>query len=92
MCDLKFRRQFPIPPFIADFACIDEKLVIEIDGGYHDYVYKDDQERQRKIEADGWTVIRFSNEEILEDVEAAARAIARRLGMETRFLRQNKSD
>jgi len=67
-------------------------LVIEIDGGYHDYILEDDQERQRKIEADGWAVIRFSNEDILEDVDAVARAIARRLGMEARFLRQNEGD
>ncbi len=33
----KFRRQHPIPPFIADFACIAQKIIVELDGGYHDY-------------------------------------------------------
>jgi adenine-specific DNA-methyltransferase len=37
LCGLKFRRQFPIAPFIVDFACVARKLVVEIDGGYHDY-------------------------------------------------------
>ncbi len=67
-------------------------LVIEIDGGYHDYILEDDQERQKKIESDGWTVIRYTNEEILEDVDAVALAIARRLGMEAKFLRKNRID
>ena len=38
LCGLKFRRQHPIGPFFADFACVSRKLVIEIDGGYHDVV------------------------------------------------------
>ena len=71
---------------------MEKKLVIEIDGGYHDYIYEDDQIRQRKIEADGWTVIRFSNEDIIQDVDVVARAIARRLGMESKFLRRSESD
>lgn len=85
LCGLKFRRQYPIRPFIADFACIEKKLVIEIDGGYHDCVAAEDASRQRKIEADGWTVIRFSNEDVLENVEAVAIAIARHLQLEPEF-------
>jgi very-short-patch-repair endonuclease len=82
LCGLKFRRQFPIEPFIVDFACIERRLVIEIDGGYHDYVDEKDQSRQQRIETAGWQVIRFTNEEVLEDVEAVATAIARRLDIE----------
>ncbi len=85
LCGLKFRRQYPIEPFIADFACINEKLVVEIDGGYHDYVYEEDQSRQQKIEALGWDVIRFTNEEVLGDVEAVAISIDRHLGLEPEF-------
>lgn len=85
LCGLKFRRQYPIEPFIVDFACIEKKLVVEIDGGYHDYVHENDVTRQGKIEAAGWTVIRFSNEDILRDVEAVAIAIARHLEMEPEF-------
>jgi adenine-specific DNA-methyltransferase len=88
MCGLKFRRQFPIEPFIADFACVEKHLVVEIDGGYHDYVYEHDESRQKTIEGQGWKVIRFSNEDVLGDVEAVAIAIARHLGMEPRFRRR----
>jgi very-short-patch-repair endonuclease len=91
LCRLKFRRQYPIPPFIVDFACIEKKLVIEIDGGYHDYVYANDLSRQARIEAEGWTVIRFSNEDVLEDVEAVAIAIARHLKMKLEFRRRKPS-
>jgi adenine-specific DNA-methyltransferase len=85
LCGLKFRRQFPIEPFIADFVCVEKQLVVEIDGGYHDYVYQHDQSRQQTIEAEGWHVIRFSNEDVLGDVEAVAIAIAKHMGMEPEF-------
>ena len=85
LCDLKFRRQFPIVPFIVDFACLEKNLIVEIDGGYHDCIYEKDTSRQEKIEAKGWDVIRFSNEDVLGDVEAVAIAIARRLGLEPEF-------
>ncbi len=85
LCGLKFRRQYPIEPFIADFACINEKLVVEIDGGYHDYVYEEDQSRQQKIKALGWDVIRFTNEEVLGDVEAVGISIARHLRLAPEF-------
>ena len=37
LCGLKFRRQYAIGPFFADFACVARKLIVELDGGYHDY-------------------------------------------------------
>jgi adenine-specific DNA-methyltransferase len=77
LCGLKFRRQYPIEPFIADFACVEERLIVEIDGGYHDYVVADDLTRQQRLEAFGWKVLRFENEDVLDDVEAVAIAIAR---------------
>ena len=85
LCGLKFRRQYPIKPYIADFACVEKRLVIEIDGGYHDYVEEKDKQRQEKIEALGWTVIRFPNEEVLDDVDAIAIAIAKLVGLEPTF-------
>lgn len=88
---LKFRRQLPIEPFIVDFACIEHRLIIEIDGGYHDYVYENDRSRQERLEADGWRVIRFSNEVVLDDVEAVAIAIAQSIGLRAEFKRRNRS-
>ncbi|MFT7639078.1 MAG: very-short-patch-repair endonuclease [Pirellulaceae bacterium] len=44
---LKFRRQHPIGPYYADFACVTRKLVVELDGGYHDYQDESDLSRQK---------------------------------------------
>ena len=79
---LKFRRQHAIPPFIADLACVERKLIIEIDGGYHDLKYENDQSRQRFLESEGWTVLRFRNEDVVADVEAVLTVIARHLQIE----------
>ncbi|MDB5484660.1 MAG: hypothetical protein JWR29_564 [Tardiphaga sp.] len=62
-----FRRQVPIKTFIADFACNEAKLVIEIDGGQH---YSDEQERNdgarsAMIEAAGFRVLRFNNRDVM---------------------------
>ncbi len=88
LCNLKFRRQHPIKPFIADSACIQENLIVEVDGGYHDddLVHEDDMSRQEKLESLGWQVLRFSNEEVLEDVNAVGIGIARRLGRTPEFV------
>lgn len=68
---LQFRRQHPINRFIADFYCAKVKLVIEVDGGIHDIPeYQDyDIARSEILNDFGITVIRFSNEQILEDLE-----------------------
>ena len=57
---LKFRRQLPIGPFIADFACNESKLIVEVDGAQHDAVAGYDDRRTKYLEALGWRVIRFS--------------------------------
>jgi len=85
LCGLKFRRQHPIQPWIVDFACPQEKLVVEIDGRYHDNVAEDDLKRQQQLEAKGWKVIRFSDKDVAENVEEIARAIARELNLEYQF-------
>ena len=76
LCDMKFRRQHPIGPFFADFACVSRRLVVELDGSYHDLIQDKDLQRQQYLVVHGWNVIRFSNEEVLRDVEAVLRAIA----------------
>lgn len=60
----KFRRQFPIGRYIADFYNHDSKLVIEIDGGIHTKTAEYDHNRSEYLKSCGYVVVRFSNEEI----------------------------
>ena len=68
---LPFKRQHIIGEFIADFACLPEKLIVEIDGGYHSLPGQriSDGQRTQWLEEHGYTVLRFSNEEVLGDTE-----------------------
>ena len=63
---LPFRRQYIIADNIVDFVCLPARLVIEIDGGYHDDIRQQyhDQARTNEIEKLGFNVIRFTNEDI----------------------------
>ncbi|MGV3483705.1 MAG: endonuclease domain-containing protein [Planctomycetaceae bacterium] len=88
VCDLKFRREHPIGGFIADFACEAMKLVVEIDGGYHDLTGKQDVVRENTLRELGWDVLRFSDKEVEGDIEAVARAIATHLGLKYSFRRR----
>jgi very-short-patch-repair endonuclease len=73
----KFRRQHPINQFIADFYCHEKKLVVEVDGGYHNEPTQAeyDQQRTYELEKIGIRVLRFSNEEIKDDIEAVLEKI-----------------
>lgn len=64
----KFYRQFPIDHYIADFVCPELKLVIEIDGGQHNDSLAD-QERTKSLNATGYKVIRFWNNDVLKNIE-----------------------
>ena len=85
LCNLKFRREHPIGGFITDFASEGKKLVVEIDGGYHDQTVEEDVARERILRDLGWDVIRFSDKDVEEDAEAVCRAIAMHLGLEYSF-------
>ena len=63
----KFRRQQPIGPYIADFACLSRKLLIEVDGGYHVQRKDYDEQRDRFLRNEGYRVLRFWNNEVFED-------------------------
>ena len=70
---LGFRRQFPIAGYIVDFACPDKKLIVEVDGSQHgDHAaIVNDVARTKRLEQDGWTVIRFWNDDVLRDINGA---------------------
>ncbi|WP_442483552.1 endonuclease domain-containing protein [Aeoliella sp. SH292] len=85
LCGLKFRRQHPIGPYVADFACVSHRLIVEIDGGYHDSVIEADLVRQAWLIDQGWKLIRFTDEEVESDAEGVGRAIACELGLEYKF-------
>ncbi len=73
----KFRRQHQIDEFIVDFVCLSKHLVIEIDGGYHDTeeMQLTDVWRTSALNELGYTVIRFSNEEVIGDIESVLEKI-----------------
>ena len=66
----KFNRQHIIGDYIVDFVCIEKKLIIEVDGGYHSEYeqIEKDEFRTARLNKMGFSVIRFSNEEVLENI------------------------
>lgn len=73
----KFRRQHPIQLYIVDFYCHKHKLVIEVDGKYHDsrdQILKD-EERSSELKFMGLEIMRFKNDEILNDIEMVIKDI-----------------
>lgn len=67
---VRFLRQHVIGDYIVDFICIEEKLIIEVDGGYHSEPKQqnEDQQREEWLKAHGFRVIRFKNEEIMNEL------------------------
>ena len=73
----KWRRQTPLGPFFADFACFEARLVVELDGSQHGRRVAHDIERDRWIESHGWRVLRFWNVEVFQNLEGVCETIAR---------------
>ncbi len=71
--EVKFRRQHPVPPYIADFCCVAVRMIVELDGSQHsDEV---DAARTRYLESQGWRILRFWDNEVLLETEAVLDAI-----------------
>src|SRR5215475_8050548 len=66
-----FRRQVPIKNYIADFVCFSSKLIIELDGESHDFEERQraDQRRDEFFAAEGFQVLRFTNEQVMSNLE-----------------------
>lgn len=76
-CDLKFKRQVPFGKYIADFICLEKKLIIELDGSQHleEKNILHDEERTTYIEKEGYKVIRFYNSELYDNLEGVLEKI-----------------
>ena len=76
--NLKFRRQHPIGPYIVDFFCHSESLVIEVDGAYHQSTAQKqfDAERTRALNGMGVGVLRFSNAQVVSALPSVLEEIA----------------
>ena len=75
----RVRRQRPIGPYIVDFTCLAARLVIEVDGGQHDWQAERDARRTRWLEARGYRVIRSWNNEVLSNLDGVYEVISREL-------------
>jgi very-short-patch-repair endonuclease len=76
---LKFRRQVPIGPYVADFFCHELRLVLELDGSIHEEEFQivHDENRDANLQALGYRILRFPNRIVREDIESILGAIRR---------------
>jgi very-short-patch-repair endonuclease len=79
VCNAKFRRQHPLPPYVVDFVCLEQRLIIGADGGQHLGRQAHDEKRTAFFEMRGFRVLRFWNHEILTQTEDVLEAIFRAL-------------
>ncbi|WP_287260596.1 endonuclease domain-containing protein [Mesorhizobium sp.] len=73
--------QFPIAGYIVDFACPDKKLVVEVDGSQHADANAGDEARTKRLEQDGWTVLRFWNDDVIRDIDNVCQHIVIEAGL-----------
>ena len=73
--NLKFKRQVPVGVFIADFMCHEAMLIVELDGGQHAALAAQDARRTHWLEAQGFQVLRFWNNEVMTNIEGVCAVI-----------------
>ncbi len=71
----RFRCQVPLGDYVVDFACLSEKLVVEVDGGQHTEQLEQDAERTASLEGQGFRVLRFWNNDVLQKTDGVIEAI-----------------
>ena len=76
---LRFRRQFPLGPYFADFVCLPARLVVEVDGSQHAPSLQTEVERAKFLESQGYRVLRFWNNEVLTNLDGVHSAILQNL-------------
>ncbi len=72
----KFRRQVPLGDYVADFLCEEARIIVEIDGGQHAEREEADRERTRWLERQGYRVVRFWNNEVLENMDGVLETLS----------------
>jgi very-short-patch-repair endonuclease len=72
---VKFRRQQPIGPYIVDFVCLERRVVVEVDGGQHSEQLRQDERRYQWLEAQGYRILRFWNNDVLANTEVVAQTV-----------------
>lgn len=75
----KFRRQHPIGPYVVDFACLNAKLIVELDGGHHSEQRHADRQRDANLEELGFTVLRFWNDDVRSNLAVVLEKIVSEL-------------
>jgi very-short-patch-repair endonuclease len=78
--NLKFRRQQPVGPYIADFYCHEHKLVVELDGMSHETKLASDRQRDAYMEKQGLRVLRFSEKEACDNPSAIIETVLAEIG------------
>jgi very-short-patch-repair endonuclease len=78
---MKFRRQHPIGQYIVDFVCLERKLIIELDGGHHALPEEIQKDKQRNdwLEDEGYTIVRFWDNDVLMNTSGVLEVIRERL-------------
>ena len=77
--DYKFRRQQPLGNYIVDFVCLQKKLIVELDGGQHADQMNYDTERDVWLRHQGFTILRFWNNDVLKNIDGVMETIVKGL-------------
>ncbi|MBU1638827.1 endonuclease domain-containing protein [bacterium] len=77
----RFRKQHPIDPYVVDFCCVQSNLIIEIDGDSHfqENGPKHDEIRTDFLESIGWRIVRYTNTDVLKNLDAVVEDIGKHL-------------
>ncbi|HZG08216.1 MAG TPA: endonuclease domain-containing protein [Allosphingosinicella sp.] len=77
LMDCKFRFQHSVGPYVADFACLERMLIVEIDGGQHDE--KKDRVRTRYLTSHGFRIVRYWNNDVLQNTDGVLQSLVETL-------------
>jgi very-short-patch-repair endonuclease len=91
---VRFRRQHPVHPYVADFACFTHKLIIEVDGSMHEgnEAVARDARRDERLTREGWRVLRYTNLEIFDDLDVVLEEIGQALRWQERLMEDGAGD